>query len=125
MQNKNPAKSVGLAKQTHDKITTKVNVKRAKQKAEDDAKAAMKAHEEQHHATNVARIAALEDKFAEYEDTDFDLFSEYSLLTYYVGGNCADTSISNQADHVIDLFGSSSSQEWEYNCKLSANHSPL
>ena len=110
-QNKNPAKSVGLVKRTRDEITTEVNAKKAKQKAVDDAKAATKAREEQHRTTHVARIAALEDELAEYEDMDcdLDLFCEYSHLMDCVGGR-TNTSVGNRTDAY--LFGSPSPQEW-------------
>lgn len=71
-------------------------MKRVRQKAENDAKAAAKAHKEQHCAANVAQIVALEDKLAKYyEDIDLNLFSEYSLLMDCVGGSHVNTSVSN------------------------------
>ncbi len=78
-QNKNPTKTVGLAKWTRNKITTKVNVKEAHQQANKDAKATKNACGAQEHAVKVSQLAALEDQHSQL-DSELDFFCEYLLI---------------------------------------------
>ena len=104
-QNKNPAKTLGLAKRTRDEITTQVNAKKARRQAEDDAKASAKARAAEARAIKVAKLAALEDEHLEQESTELEMFGEY-LLVLFADARSAIEMTLTPSNTVADALGS-------------------
>ncbi|TBU40370.1 hypothetical protein BD309DRAFT_993111 [Dichomitus squalens] len=73
-QNQHPAKAVGVSKRSREEIATEVNAKKAKKQAADNAKAAEVERQQQLHAAQIAKIAALEDNRAQQDRKLSDTF---------------------------------------------------
>lgn len=79
-QSKKSVKTVGLSTPTRYEVTTEIDVKKARRRAEDDAKASARTRAEQDRTTMVANLSAFEDQHTQQESTKLYMYGKYLLV---------------------------------------------